>query len=152
MRSLTLPRRILVLGAVTVLLLATAGPVGARASVDRIEDFGSVVAVARPANFPIASISRVDCSHLVRVQLPDGSSTETMVCELSAAPVMVPEFQGVAPATAFVDVGTECLWASNYWFNTTGELTFAESYRLLVTPSGQVQARAVFPAEPLDCG
>ncbi len=136
-------------------LLSTAflaAPVAATASVDRIGGFGSVLAVARPPDFPVGSLMRVDCQLLVRVEAPDGSATETMVCALSDEPVMIPAFQGAAPDSAFIDVGGPCIWSSDYWWNVAGSEVYASSFRVVVTPSGKVHARSTYPAQPLDCG
>jgi hypothetical protein len=123
----------------------------ARAPVERIEDFGTVLAVAAPEDFPIASLMRADCDFLTRVEQPDGSAVETMHCTLSDEPVMIPEFQGSPPSQAFRFGGGPCTWTSDYWWTVIGAPVYAESFSYVVTPSGQVQTRASYPAEPLTC-
>jgi hypothetical protein len=138
----------------TMLVLALAAPSAAVASpalVNRLEDFGTVLAVAMPADFPMASLMRANCSSLIRVERPDGSSTEVMDCQLSAEPVMIPAFQGVPPSQAFVLEGGACEWISDYWATTEGVLVLASSFRYTVTPSGHVHASSEYPAEPLAC-
>jgi hypothetical protein len=135
-----------------VLASVAATPVvAAEAKVDRIGNFETVLAVAMPDNFPVASLMRADCSTLIRVERPDGSATEIMDCQLGSNPVMIPEFQRVPPSKAFVHVGPACQWFSDYWFNTAGIDVLAQSVRYTVTPSGRVHARSEYPAEPLIC-
>lgn len=121
------------------------------ATVDRLENFGTVLAVAMPVDFPVASLMRADCSNLLRIERPDGSASEVLDCELSDELVMIPVFQGTKPARAFVLEGRACTWISDYFANTTGEIVLASSFRYTVTPSGHVHVRAEFPAEPLAC-
>jgi hypothetical protein len=145
-------KRVSMIALVTMLTAVAATPVAAsEAKVDRIEDFDTVLAVAMPDDFPIASLMRAHCSDLIRVERPDGSATEVMHCELSDEPVMIPEFQGAPPTRAFVLDGPSCLWISDYWGNTQGTVVLAESFRYTVTPSGQVHARSEYPSEPLVC-
>ena len=134
--------------------LGAASPVGAAGggSVQVIRHFDTVLAVARPADFPVASLMRARCAFVVRVERPDGSARETQVCELSDEPVMIPEFQGVPPTHAFIDEAGACLWHSDYWANRDGSDVMASSVRIVVTPSGQVMATSTYPAEPLTCG
>jgi hypothetical protein len=144
--------RVSMIALLTMLAAVAASPVAASgAKVDRLEDFDTVLAVAMPDDFPIASLMRAHCSDLIRVERPDGSAIEVMNCELSDEPVMIPEFQGVPPTRAFVLDGPSCLWFSDYWANTQGTDVLAESFHYTVTPSGQVHARSEYPAEPLDC-
>lgn len=138
----------------TALLLSTVAgaPVAAgQASVDRIEDFGSVLAVRFGDDFPIASLMRADCEWLIRVELPDGSARETMQCTLSDEPVMVPAFQGSPPDRPFQFGGGACLWASDYWWAAMEAVVYADSFSYVVTPSGIVRASATYPADPLSC-
>jgi hypothetical protein len=138
--------------ALAVLLsLLLVSPAAAGASVDVVEGFGSVLAVARGEDFPIASLMRTDCAFVKRVERPDGSATETMVCSLSDAPVMIPAFQGSPPDTAFLDAGGPCIWSSDYWFETDGSQVYASSYRYVVSASGAVYAASTYPAAPLSC-
>lgn len=134
--------------------LAIAAPtpvVASPASVNRLEGFGTVVAVAMPEDFPVGSLMRANCSSLIRVERPDGSSSEVMDCQLSDDPVMIPAFQGVPPARTFIANGGACEWISDYWATTEGILVLASSYRFTVTPSGHVHATSEYPAEPLAC-
>lgn len=136
-----------------VVASSIAGPVSAGSvKVDRIETFETVLAVAMPDDFPIASLMRADCSRLTRVERPDGSATEIQDCVLNSNPVMIPGFQGQPPSRAFVLDGGPCQWFSDYWFNTTGADVLAGSFRYVVTPSGHVHASSEYPAEPLVCG
>ena len=123
----------------------------ANATNDRIEDFESVVAVRFEDDFPIRSLMRADCAFVQRVERPDGSSRETMSCDLSDDPVMIPEFQGVPPERAVRHVEGPCVWISDYWAYKTGATVYAESLRLVVTPAGKVHATSTYPADPLDC-
>lgn len=135
-----------------ILCVAAVSPVAAGgASVDRMENIETVLVVAFPENFPIASIMRADCAWVARVELPDGSSKETMVCDLSDEPVMILEFQGSSPERAFHNSGGPCEWFSDYWFAKDGSDVLASSYRYVVTPSGRVTAHSWYPAEPLVC-
>jgi hypothetical protein len=130
----------------------TAGPAAAGgARVDRLENIETVLAVRMDADFPLASLMRADCSRLIRVERPDGSATEIQDCQLSDRPVMIPAFQGVAPATAFVHDAGPCLWHSDYWFSVDGSDVLASSVSYTVTPSGNVHARSEYPAQPLTC-
>jgi hypothetical protein len=145
-------RRVVVMIVLAGSILAVASPVAASGgSVDIVRGFDSVVAVARPADFPIASLMRAHCAFVVRVERPDGSARETQVCQLSDDPVMIPDFQGVPPSSAFIDEGGACVWHSDYWFATNGSDVMADSFRIVVTPSGQVMATSTYPAEPLAC-
>jgi hypothetical protein len=130
---------------------AVATPVAARAQIDRVENFETVLAVAMPADFPIASLMRADCTRLIRVERPDGSATEIQDCQLSDHPVMIPEFQGTAPRQAFIHTGPPCAWHSDYWFHTAGLDVLAASVQYTVTPSGHIHAVSEYPAQPLVC-
>jgi hypothetical protein len=146
-------RRVIVMLLLIGPTLGAASPaVAAGGSVDTIRDFGSVLAVARPADFPVGSLMRVRCAVVVRVERPDGSARETQLCELSDEPVMIPKFQGTPPAKAFIDEVGPCQWFSDYWFNKNGTDVLASSARVVVTPSGHVLATSTYPAEPLPCG
>lgn len=141
----------LLLAALLTVTLASPAAAGG-ATIDRVENFGSVLAVAFGEDFPIASLMRTDCDFAVWIQLPDGTARETMVCQLSPEPVMIPEFQGVPPDRAVIYGGGACVWASDYSWNTSGEELYAASFRVVVTPAGRVTAWSTYPAEPLDCG
>ena len=134
-----------------VLLVAGVAPATAQAPVDRIENVDTVLAVATPEEFPIASLMRAECAWVQRVELPDGSATESQVCDLSDEPVMIPEFQGSPPTRAFHFSGGPCEWASDYWLAKNGTVVFASSVSYVVTPSGKVHIRSRYPAEPLVC-
>lgn len=121
------------------------------ATVERIRDFDTVLAVAMPADFPTASFMRAHCSRLVRVERPDGSASEAQNCRLSDEPVPDPFLQGVPPTRAFVFDGESCVWFSDYWGNTEGLAVGATSVHYTVTPSGQVHVRSEYPAQPLVC-
>ncbi|HVR31395.1 MAG TPA: hypothetical protein VMS74_01675 [Acidimicrobiia bacterium] len=122
------------------------------ASTDRIDNVDSILAVAFPDNYPLGSIMRAECAFVQRVQMPDGSAMETLSCELSDEPVMIPELQGSAPKSALTYGGGACEWMSEYSFAKSGVTVFAESYRVVVTPAGKVHATSTYPADPLDCG
>jgi hypothetical protein len=119
---------------------------------ERIVNVDSVVAVAFPENFPIASLMRADCAFVRRVEKPDGSAQEVLVCTLSDEPVLVPEFQGQAPKVALNYGGGSCEWVSEFWYAKNETIVYAESYRVVVTPAGKVHASSTYPANPLDCG
>jgi hypothetical protein len=138
-------------GMALAFVAASVVPAAAEASVDRIEAVDTVLAVAFPDDFPIASLMRAECAWVQRVELPDGSATESMVCDLSDEPVMIPEFQGTPPTRAFHHSGGACVWLSDYWFAKDGTDVFASSFEYVVTPSGKVHARSSYPAEPLAC-
>ena len=145
-------RRFAFAGLILLLLGSLATPVAAaRASVDRIRNIDTVLAVAMPEDFPIASLMRATCTFVIRVERPDGSATETEICQLSDEPVMIPAFQGTAPDRAFRNSGGACLWMSDYWFAAQGSTVFASSFRYVVTPSGRVRATSTYPADPLVC-
>lgn len=139
----------MIIAGLAALVPATA--VAGSATVDRLENFGTVLATAMPADFPVASLMRADCSSLLRIERPDGSASEVMDCQLSQEPVMIPAFQGTPPSRAFVLEGGACMWISDYFANTTGEIVLASTFRYTVTPSGHVHARAEFPAAPISC-
>jgi hypothetical protein len=135
-----------------LLALVVAAPASAGGGwVDRVTGFESAVAVAMPPDFPIGSISRASCAFTELVTHPDGTARETMHCQLNDNPTLVPEFQGHAPDTAFLLSGGVCAWISDYWFAKTGAIVYAVSFSYEVTPSGRVNARAEYPAQPLVC-
>src|SRR5687768_8588817 len=103
--------RILSLMALAVLCAMWPSPAAAtRGSVERLSNVGSVLAVALPANFPVASLMRAKCSSLMRIERPDGSALEIQDCLLSDEPVMIQAFQGAPPSSAFVNEGGACVW------------------------------------------
>src|SRR5262245_56054189 len=134
------------------LMVAAASPVAARgATVERLANIPTVLAVRMEADFPIASLMRATCTSLVRVERPDGSSTEIQNCQLSDEPVMIPAFQGVPPKEAFLLETGPCQWHSDYWFATAELDVMATSVRITVTPSGHVHATSEYAAVPLAC-
>jgi hypothetical protein len=146
-------RRLSIMIVVALLAALVVGsPVAAGGgSTQRIEDFGSVLAVRFDADFPLGSLMRLDCDWLVRVEHRDGSAIETMRCTLSDDPVMIPEFQGSPPDSAFLHGGGACLWTSEYWWSVIGAPVYAASFSYVVTPSGEVRATSTYPADPLTC-
>jgi hypothetical protein len=133
-------------------MVATAAPVAATgASVERLANIPTVLAVRMDADFPIASLMRANCSSLIRVQHPDGSAIEIQDCLLSDEPVMIPAFQGVPPSQAVIFEGGPCVWHSDYWFTVADLDVLAERVRITVTPSGHVHATSQYPATPLAC-
>ena len=145
-------RRTLMIAILSLMTLSIASPVTASSgSVDTVRDFGTVLSVARGDDFPVASLMRANCAFVVRVERPDGSARETQVCQLSDEPVMIPEFQGVPPSSAFIDEIGACAWTSDYWLNLNGTDVLASSVRIVVTPAGQVFATSTYPAIPLSC-
>ena len=145
-------RRLAPVAVVVGLLLTTAGPVSAGGAwTDRIEGVGTVLAVRMDDDFPIGSLMRADCDVVQFVQKPDGSGVESLRCQLSAAPVMIPAFQGHIPDWGFTLSGGPCLWTSDYWFGRDESIVMASSFHYAVTPSGRVNAVAYYPAVPLAC-
>ena len=145
--------RAVALVAMALLAAAFAAPVAAGgATVERLTNIQTVLAVAMPDDVPVASLMRAECERLIRIERPDGSSTEILDCQLSDEPVMTPEFQGAAPSRAFTNQAGPCVWLSDYWFAVAGIDVGAESVRYTVTPSGHVHARSEYPADPLECG
>jgi hypothetical protein len=145
-------KRVAMIAGLGLLATISTSPVLARgAVVERIGPFETVLAVRMDDDFPIASLMRANCSSLIRIERPDGSSIEIQNCQLSDSPVMIPEFQGVAPARAFVHASGPCAWHSDYWFYAAGVDVLAENVDYTVTPSGHVHARSEYPAVPLIC-
>ncbi len=144
--------RALSLIALVVMCTALSSPVAAAGGwVERLSNVQSVLAVALPEDFPVASLMRANCSSLIRIERPDGSAIEIQDCLLSDEPVMIPAFQGAPPNRAFVNGGGPCVWTSDYWFTVAGTDVSASSFRYTVTPSGRVHVRSEYPAEPLSC-
>lgn len=134
-----------------VLVITVAPAAAGGTTVERRTDIDTVVVVATPVNFPIASISRADCDVALLVTRPDGSQRETLQCQLSDEPVMIPEFQGHAPARTFHNSAGPCEWVSDFWFYKSGEIVYASSVQYVVTPSGALNVAADYPAERLIC-
>lgn len=140
---------IVILGA---LVASAVTPVAATgANVERLANIPTVLAVRMEADFPIASLMRATCTSLIRVERPDGSSTEIQDCQLSDERVMIPAFQGVPPKEAFLLEDGPCVWHSDYWFAVAELDVMAAHVRLTVTPSGHVHATSEYPATPLVC-
>src|SRR6185503_15019759 len=96
-------KRVPMIVLVGALVAASITPAAAAGStVERIGNIQTVLAVRMDADFPNASLMRAVCTSLIRVERPDGSSTEVQDCLLSDEPVMIPAFQGVPPAQAFI--------------------------------------------------
>lgn len=145
-------RRAARIGFGVLLCMSLAIPsVAGKASVLRLEDFPSVTAVRWEADFPVASLMRMNCDFVQRTQRPDGSATETQSCTLSDEPVMIPAFQGEPPKKAFTTNTGPCLWISDYIASTSGDIVYASSVHLVVTPSGRVHATSHYAATPLSC-
>lgn len=134
------------------LLALSAGPVAANGGwIDHIEDVDTVLVVRFEEDFPLASIMRATCDSVRFVHRPDGSGTETLRCRLTDDPVMIPEFQGQAPDTAFTHRSGPCEWTSDYWFARDGSIVLASSFHYTISASGLVHGTATYPAEPLTC-
>lgn len=146
-------KRVLMIVMFGALASSTITPVAANtATVDRLSDVPTVLAVRMDEDFPIASLMRATCASLIRVERPDGSSIEVQHCQLSNEPVMIAAFQGVPPSRAFLLEDGPCAWHSDYWFAVAGVDVLAEHFRLTVTPSGHVHVTSEYPATPLACG
>jgi hypothetical protein len=144
--------RVLSFMALAVLCAMWPSPVAATGgSVERLSNVGSVLAVALPVDFPVASLMRANCSSLIRIERSDGSALEIQDCLLSDEPVMIQAFQGAPPSSSFVNEGGPCIWSSDYWFTVAGTDLAALRFRYTVTPSGHVHVRSEYPAEPLAC-
>jgi hypothetical protein len=146
-------RRVAVAPFALLLILVTALPAAAGnpAIADRVGGIDTVLAVRSDDDFPVASLMRATCGSSQFLTRPDGSGVETMHCTLSSEPVMIPEFQGAPPARAFKLSGGACVWTSDYWFAKNESIVMAERFSYTVTPSGRVNVKAEYPAEPLVC-
>lgn len=144
-------RSAVVLSLLLVGAVVTAPVAAGRATTDRISDISTVLAVSFGENFPLASLMRANCAFVHRVERPDGSARESMTCDLSDEPVMIPAFQGTPPDRAVVYGGGACTWTSDYWWNKADRPVYADSFRVVVTPAGKVHATSTYPAEPLSC-
>jgi hypothetical protein len=145
-------KRLSMVAVLGALMVATTAPIAASgATVERLANIPTVLAVRMDADFPIASLMRATCTSLIRVERPDGSSTEIQDCQLSSAPVMIPAFQGVPPSRTFILEDGPCVWHSDYWFTVDGRDVLADRVRLTVTPSGHVHARSDYPAIARSC-
>ena len=144
------PKTALLIALLSGSMLAAPASAGG-ASTDRIDDIETVLAVRFEDDFPLRSLMRADCAFVQRVERPDGSSRETMTCDLSDRPVMIPDFQGAPPDRAVRYTGGACMWASDYWTYAAGTAVYADRFTVVVTPSGKVHAESTYRAEPLIC-
>lgn len=142
-------------GRMTVLLVVVALVIGvsasaavARANVERVGPFTTVVPVAFADNPAGVELMFAECDFVQRVERPDGSAVETQRCHLTEPFV---EFGGEPPAQAFTNTAGPCIWFSDYVMQTTREEVWADSVRLTVTPSGHVSATTRYGPEPPQC-
>ena len=142
-------------GRVTVLLVVAALVIGvsasaavARANVERVGPFETVLPVAFADNPAGVELMFAECDFVQRVERPDGSAVETQRCHLTVPFV---DFPGEPPERAFTNTEGPCIWFSDYFMQTTGEEVWADSVRLTVTPSGHVSATTRYGAEPPQC-
>ena len=149
----TSTRRLAAIALALSSILVAAMPVAAAnpATADRVGGIYTVLAVRSDDAFPLDSLMRATCNRSQFVTRPDGTGVETMHCRLSSEPVMIPEFQGAPPARAFSLRGGACIWTSDYWLVKDGSIVMAERFSYTVTPSGRVNVKAEYPAEPLVC-
>lgn len=142
--------RATVLSAVLALVVGmSASAAFAGASVERVEGpFETVVPVAFADNPAGVELMFAECDFVQRVEKPDGTAVETQHCRLTVPFI---EFPGVPPTRAFNPPPGACLWFSDYFLQTNGESVAAESVRLTVTPSGNVNVTTRYPTEPLQC-
>jgi hypothetical protein len=121
--------------------------------VDYVLDFATVVSVvpADVPDFPLASLMNADCAFALHIVADDGSAREWLACTLSDEPLQPAEQQGVPPTEVITETGGECVWRSDYWYETDRSQVIASAYGLTVSPDGQVFGWSTYPAEPLDC-
>ncbi len=137
------------LALVALVVTGVATSASAAAQVDRVDGpFMTVVPVAFADNPAGVELMFAECDFVQRVVKPDGTAVETQHCRL-AGPFV--EFPGSPPTQAFNPPPGPCLWFSDYAQLTTGEVVWAESVKLTVTPSGNVNVTTRYPALPLDC-
>lgn len=153
-REKTMRTRLLAtLAGVTTVTALIASPTvaSAKATVDRVGPFTTVVPVA--FNDPTSdnpdgvALMFAECDFVQRVEKPDGSSVETQHCQLTE-PFFV--FPGTPPERALTSTSGECTWFSDYFLTTTPEAEplAAEKARLTVTPSGKVNVTTFYPPNP----
>ena len=123
------------------------------ANVDYVLDFPTVVSVvpADTPDFPLASLMNADCAFAMWIPEEDGSATEWLACTLSDEPLQPADQQGVPPDETLIDNGGECVWRSDYWYESDRSQVIASAYGLTITPDGRVFGWSEYPAEPLDC-
>jgi hypothetical protein len=127
-------------------LIASPTAAFAKASVDGLEGFDTVVPTAFVDDNPAGvELMFAECD-MQRVEKPDGSAVEHYQCQLTDPFV---EFPGTPPERALVDRAGQCIWYSDYLLDKTGEFLYAETSRLTVTPSGKVSVTAIYPPNPL---
>jgi hypothetical protein len=121
--------------------------------VDYVLDFPTVVSVvpADAPDFPMAALMNADCAFAMWIPNEDGSAREWLACTLSDEPLQPSEQQGVAPSEVVAESGGECIWRSDYWYETDRSQVAASAYGLTITPDGQVLGWSTYPAEPLGC-
>ncbi len=110
-------------------------------------------------NFDPFTIGLMDCDVLRRVELPDGSSKETMSCDLNGIyllpaddgpPSLCVDPECGPPEKALRYEGGGCdTWMSDWSLLTTGDVVFAERAEVVVTPSGKVHATTWYGPDPL---
>lgn len=127
-------------------LIAAPTAAFAKASVDGLEGFETVVPTAFVDDNPAGvELMFAECD-MQRVEKPDGSAVEHYQCQLTEP---APPFPGTPPERALVDRAPQCIWYSDYLLDKTGEFLYAETSRLTVTPSGKVSVTAIYPPNPL---
>lgn len=127
-------------------LIASPTAAFAKASVDGLEGFVTVVPTAFVDDNPAGvELMFAECD-MQRVEKPDGSAVEHYQCQLTEPFV---EFPGTPPERALVDKAGQCIWYSDYLLDKTGESFYADTSRLTVTPSGKVSVTATYPPNPL---
>ena len=137
-----------------LLALSLPGVAVAADNIEVLQDVTTTLPVKDPAatpDFPVGSLSQVDCAVLVRVAAEDGSSQEFQSCTLSDVPVTPPDFQGTAPEATLTITGGECGWSSDYHTAKDGSDVWASAFEGTVRPSGRVFVWWSYPADPLDC-
>ena len=134
------------------LMMAVAQPAGAGAATEKLKAFYTS-ALQGDGTF-----QWVYCSQATRVVRPDGSAVESYKCQLTEwiAPPNTPPGMSetdlfgpiVYPEKAMIfNDDTGFFYFSDFIYLTTdpADLCFAEYWRELVTPSGQVNMRANYP-------
>lgn len=118
----------------------------AEASVDRVGPVVTTVPTAFVDNEIGVELMYAECDYVQRVVEPDGSSVETQQCDLTEP---FEAFPGTPPERAVTDMSGECIWFSDYFVATTGEVVYADSVRLTVTPSGKVSVTSFYSPVPI---
>ena len=132
-------------------LIASPTAAFAKASVDGLEGFETVVPTAFVDDNPDGvELMFAECD-MQRVEKPDGSAVEHYQCQLTEP---FPPLPGTPPERALVDKAGQCIWYSDYLLDKEEEFFYADTSRLTVTPSGKVSVTAIYPPNPLsraDC-